>query len=112
MGALNPLFTMVRDYLLKFLPEEKKYSPNTIRSYRKALELLFDYVKEQKKISLHELSFAMIDRDMLTCFLDSLEADRNCSPSTRNHRLNCILFASMPPVKISLWFPTMKRARK
>lgn len=90
MGALNPLFTMVRDYLLKFLPEEKKYSPNTIRSYRKALELLFDYVKEQKKISLHELSFAMIDRDMLTCFLDSLEADRNCSPSTRNHRLNCI----------------------
>ena len=48
MGALNPLFTMVRDYLLKFLPEEKKYSPN------------------------------------------SLEADRNCSPSTRNHRLNCI----------------------
>ena len=51
MGALNPLFTMVRDYLLKFLPEEKKYSPNTIRSYRKALELLFDYVKEQKKIN-------------------------------------------------------------
>lgn len=90
MGALNPLFTMVRDFLLKYLPIEKKYSENTIRAYRKALELLFDYVKKQKQVPLNEVSFAMIDRDMLSGFLDSLEKDRNCSPTTRNHRLNCI----------------------
>ena len=41
MGKLNPLFALVRDYLKHYLPLERKFSKNTIRSYKRALDLLF-----------------------------------------------------------------------
>lgn len=90
MEQLNPLFTQIRNFLTVFLPEEKKYSTNTIRSYRKALELLLDYVKDQNNVPLSKVTFAMIDRNVMSNFLEHLENDRKCSPTTRNHRLHCI----------------------
>jgi len=90
MEKLNPLFSLVRDYLTRYLPLERKSGENTIRSYRKSLELLFDFVKEQKKLSLDKVTFEMIDRSMLSSFLDYLETERGCSPATRNHRLHSI----------------------
>ena len=32
MAALNPLFLAIHDYLLVYLPKERKSSPNTIRA--------------------------------------------------------------------------------
>lgn len=90
MDALNSLFSMIHDYLLVALPKEQKCSKNTIRSYRKSLELLLDFVKEKKHKSLIELSFEDIDRDMIADFLEYLEVERKCSISTRNQRLHCI----------------------
>ena len=90
MESLNPLFSLVRDYLTHYLPRERKCSPNTVRAYQKSLELLFDYVKVQKSVSLAKVTFQMIDRNMLSAFLDYLENERHCSPATRNHRLHCI----------------------
>lgn len=90
MGALTPLFSLVHDFLLVSLPDEQKCSPNTIRSYRKSLELLFDFIKTKRNIPLCEITFEMIDRNAVSEFLDYLETERNCSISTRNHRLHCI----------------------
>jgi site-specific recombinase XerD len=90
MDKLNPLFSLVRDYLMHYLPAERKYGKNTLRSYKKALELLFDYVKVQKNVPLRKVTFEMIDRNMLSAFLDYIENERGCSPATRNHRLHCI----------------------
>lgn len=90
MGTLTPLFSLVHDFLLVSLPDEQKCSPNTIRSYRKSLELLFDFIKTKRDISLSEITFEMIDRNAVSEFLDYLETERNCSISTRNHRLHCI----------------------
>lgn len=90
MGTLTPLFSLVHDFLLVSLPDEQKCSPNTIRSYRKSLELLFDFIKTKRNISLCEITFEMIDRNAVSEFLDYLETERNCSISTRNHRLHCI----------------------
>lgn len=87
---LNPLFTLIRDYLTHYLPLERKFSNNTIRSYKKALLLLFDYVKVQRNVPLAKVTFEMIDRKMLSSFLDYLESERQYSPSTRNHRLHSI----------------------
>ncbi|HCE78278.1 MAG TPA: integrase, partial [Lachnospiraceae bacterium] len=81
---------MVHRFLMVFLTEEKKCSPNTVRSYRKALELLFDYVKEQRGVSLGKVTFDMIDRELMADFLNYLEQNRGCSTVTRNHRLECI----------------------
>ena len=90
MEKLNSLFLMVHRFLMVFLTEEKKCSPNTVRSYRKALELLFDYVKEQHGVSLGKVTFDMIDRELMIDFLNYLEQNRGCSTVTRNHRLECI----------------------
>jgi len=90
MAALNPLFLAIHNYLLIFLPKEQKRSQNTIRAYRKALELLLDYLKDTTKIPLQDISFEMINRSVLAEFLRYLESERKCSISTINHRLHCI----------------------
>jgi site-specific recombinase XerD len=90
MKKFNSLFSLIRDYLTHYLPLERKFSLNTIRSYQKTLELLLDYVKKQKNVPLAKVTFEMIDRHMLSSFLDYLEKERGCSPTTRNHRLHSI----------------------
>lgn len=90
MEKLNPLFILVRNYMTHYLPIERKFGKNTIRSYQKSLELLLDYVKTIKNVKLAQVTFEMIDRNMLSAFLDYLEKERECSPATRNQRLHSI----------------------
>jgi site-specific recombinase XerD len=90
MESLNSLFSAIHDYLLVALPKEQKCSENTIRSYRKSLELLIDFVKEKTGKPLSKLTFEDINRDVVADFLVYLETERHCSISTRNHRLHCI----------------------
>jgi integrase/recombinase XerD len=84
------LFKLLRDYLIKYLPEQKCYSENTIKSYRESLNILLDFVIEKKKIYLENITFSLLDYQMINEFLDWLEHERNCCISTRNHRLSCI----------------------
>lgn len=86
----STLFGLIHDYLKIYLPKQRKLSPNTIRSYREALELLVDYVKQQRNISLQDVTFEMLTAAMITAYLDYLEQERSCSISTRNHRLAAI----------------------
>ena len=90
MEGLNPLFKLIHDYINVHLPGERKLSEHTVRSYKKALELLVDFVKETRGVPLAEVTFDMIDRGALSAFLDHLERDRGNSVSTRNQRLKCI----------------------
>ena len=90
MERLSPFFKLIHDYLVISLPQEQKCSENTIRAYRKSLEMFLDYVKDTKGIKLNEITFEMIDRQILSDFLDYLETERKCSPTTRNQRLHAI----------------------
>lgn len=90
MAALTPLFSLVHEFFLVYLPKERKCSSHTIRAYQKSLELLFDFVKTKENIQLSEITLEMIDRRTLSSFLDYLEKERGCSVATRNHRLHCI----------------------
>lgn len=90
MEHMNTLFSSIHDFLLIALPKERKCSKNTIRSYKKSLELLLDFVKEKTGKPFINLNFEDIDRNILTAFLDYLENERSCSVSTRNQRLHCI----------------------
>ncbi|MDR1541330.1 MAG: phage integrase SAM-like domain-containing protein, partial [Clostridiales bacterium] len=87
---MNSLLSFARAYLKQCLPHERKFGNNTIRPYKKALDLLFDFVKVQKNMPLSKVAFEMIDGNLPSEFLDHLEKQRNCSPKTRNHRLSCI----------------------
>lgn len=90
MEQLSPFFKLLHDYLVISLPKEQKCSENTIRSYRKSIELFLEYIKKKKGIKLSEITFEMIDRQVMSEFLDYLEEERKCSPSTRNQRLHAI----------------------
>ncbi len=84
------LFPLIHDYLKVYLPKQRNVSPNTLRSYRKALEELLDYVKEQKQIPLGSITFEHLTTNMILMFLEYLETERNCSVSTRNTRFAAI----------------------
>lgn len=84
------LFPLVHDYLLIYLPKQRNVSPNTIRSYRKALEELLDYVKENEKIPLGSVTFEHLTAERILSFLAYLESERSCSVGTRNTRFAAI----------------------
>lgn len=88
--ANSTLFGLIHDYLKLYLPKQRKLSHNTIRSYREALELLVDFVKDKNRIPLQDVTFEMLTADTILAFLDYLETDRGCSVSTRNNRLAII----------------------
>lgn len=83
-------YQMVRDFLTVYLPKQKASSSNTIKAYRESLNLLLEYLKEEEKLSLMDVSFERIPRKTVEGYLDWLEESRKCSISTRNHRLSSI----------------------
>ena len=92
MTALNQdlLFPLIHDYLKIYLPKQRQVSPNTVRSYRKALESLLDYVKEQKQVSLGKITFEMLTADTILSFLSFMDEQRGYSAATRNTRFAAI----------------------
>ena len=90
MGQLNPLYCIIRDYLTVYLVKERKYSDNTIRSYKKAIDMFLDYVEVTSGVAYGKITFELINHDVVASFLNYLEEDRGCSAKTRNHRLNAL----------------------
>lgn len=92
MGRVKdePLFQLLHDYLKKYLPDQKYASPNTVKAYRTALNQFFEYVVQEKSIPLSEITFPVLDYDMVNAYLDWLVSEKKCSLATRNHRLTCI----------------------
>lgn len=84
---MSDFFETVRRFLLDYLPKQRCLSKNTILSYKQTLNLFVSFMRDERKVSTAELTFARIDRDVLLGFLDWLETTRNCSASTRNQRL-------------------------
>lgn len=88
--AKGSLFAHVRSYLKNYLPNQRRVSEHTIRSYGNALEQLVDFVKDQQRIPLSDVTFDMLDSEMILAYLDYSETERGCSVSTRNNRLAAI----------------------
>lgn len=83
-------FRTIRDFLNVYLPKQKCYSPNTVRSYRISLNLLVDYLTVVNSVPLYKLSFEDVTAESISGFLDWLQTERRCSPVTRNQRLMAI----------------------
>ncbi len=82
-------YELLRDYFHVYLPQFKKRSEHTIRSYKTSLNSLLDFIAADKKIKLAEITLEMIDTGMVAKYLSSLD-ERGNSLTTRNLRLNCI----------------------
>ena len=83
-------FKLIKDFLMVYLPDQKAVSPNTVKSYRESLNLLLNYICDKNKVGLGKLNFKYLSREAVEGFLGHLEMERQCSISTRNHRLACI----------------------
>ncbi len=83
------LFTLIHDFFKVYLPNQRKSSPHTIRSYQISLDGLLSYVSMQENCALSQVTFDCIDSTMLAGYLDAIEKEGN-SISTRNHRLKGI----------------------
>jgi site-specific recombinase XerD len=83
MGAL---FSAIHDYLEVYLPEQRKLSEHTHKSYRAALDALVDFIKIHNNVRIQDVTFEMLTEDTVTAFLDSLETERGYEISSRNTR--------------------------
>lgn len=84
------LFQLIHDYLIIYLPKQRRASPNTIDSCRTALNQLLDFMVAKMNLTLKDISFESLTRDVMMAFLDYLTDERNASAATRNQRLACI----------------------
>jgi site-specific recombinase XerD len=86
----DSLFDLIHTYLKIYLPKQRKVSPNTVRSYRVAINLLLDFIKDKNKIPLEDVTLEMVNAEIIIEYLDYLENERDCSVPTRNNRLAAV----------------------
>jgi len=84
------LFKLIHSFLTEYLPNQRAYSNNTIKSYRTALSCFLTFASERKKIPLSQLTFDLLNQEMVKQFINSLEQSKQNMVSTCNHRLACI----------------------
>lgn len=74
-------------YFSTYLPLTCGVSPNTCNSYRDAFKLLLLCFQEEKGVPANSIELRMLNRNLVSDFLDWLEAQRKVSVTTRNQRL-------------------------
>jgi len=84
------LFKLLHDFLMVYLPSQRRVSKHTVMAYRTTLNQLLDFVKVRYGISMLDITIKMLGKSTITDFLDYVEQQRRCSIRTRNHRLACI----------------------
>ena len=77
----------VRRFLLEDLVADRNLSPNTQKSYRDTIRLLFSYIAEHHKTDPVRITVEQIDAAVVRSFLAYLERERGNVTSTRNQRL-------------------------
>ncbi len=89
MGKLKDpqLFLLIKNFLLIYLPVQRKLSENTVTTYRTALNQFLDHVAEAKGIPVMSITFDMVNMDSVNAYLNFLTEERGLSSSTRNNRL-------------------------
>jgi len=84
---MNDFFKTIRSFLLEYLPKQKCCKKNTVKSYRNALNLLVEYLRTEKGLTISQIDFDLFDRNLILGYLDWLENVRGCGATTRNQRL-------------------------
>ena len=88
---MTNLFSMMsHKYLTNYLPNERGYSENTIKTYRYTFVLFLEYLSTVN-IKPNKFELKDFDKRLITEFLDYLENTKDSCISTRNNRLATIL---------------------
>lgn len=85
-----PFPTLVQDFFLRRLIDQRGASARTIESYRDAFELLFAFITRRSGKDPSALQMTDLDAPLVLDFLDYLETERGNCVRTRNARLAAI----------------------
>lgn len=77
----------IRRFLLEELVADRNLSPNTQKSYRDAIRLLFGFIAERHSTDPTRVVVEQVDAAVVRSFLVHLEGERSNSIATRNQRL-------------------------
>jgi site-specific recombinase XerD len=84
--AARELFVLVESFFTEYLPRQRGSSQHTVRAYRDALKLLFEFTAQRSGRQIASLELGDLDVDAITGFLDHIEVNRSNSAATRNCR--------------------------
>jgi len=85
-AAGGELFVFVQSFFTEYLPRQRGASRHTIRAYRDALKLLFEFTAHGNGRDVSTLAVEDLDADTVASFLNHIEASRSNSAATRNCR--------------------------
>ena len=78
--------SLLGKFFTDYLPISMVASPNTIKSYKCAFRLLFRYLNDIAEIDTVNITFEMLNFDLLTSFFDWLVVDQKNSRTTAKIR--------------------------
>lgn len=87
MNKNSKFFTYLREFLTVYLTQQRRCSPNTVKSYRDTINLYRTFLFKCKNIPFTEITFELFNYQTVNEFLDWIQASRGCSTSSRNQRL-------------------------
>lgn len=80
------LSVCLTNFLGSFLPSLRNVRANTIKSYRDVFILLLRYCRDVKNIPTEKLSIKHLTPTLIKEFMEYIETERHCGPSTLNQR--------------------------
>src|SRR5574337_419112 len=72
-AGARALFALVESFFTEYLRRQRGASDHTVRAYRDALKLLFEFVAQHRSCDVASLEPKDLDAEMIAAFLDHLE---------------------------------------
>jgi len=91
MAGKSYFLPFLSEFFSEYLPKTKGLSENTIRSYKHAFRLLFEYVRTKHNLLPEKIEFRHLKKGTMEDWLNWLCENRGCSSKTRNHRLSVLV---------------------
>ncbi len=85
-AAPRELFALVESFFNEYLPRQCGSSRHTVRAYRDALKLLFEFAAQRSGRQIASLELGDLNADAVAGFLEHIETNRLNSTATRNCR--------------------------
>ena len=90
MKSQATLATLLENFFVHRLINQRQASPHTICSYRDTFRLLLQFAQKHLHKPPARLAFEEVDAPMIAAFLDDLEKSRGITARSRNLRLTAI----------------------
>lgn len=83
-------YVTIRSFFEVYLVKNRSCSPNTVKSYKDAMNLYLDFLEEAKNIPAAKADWNCFSRQLVQEFLLWLQEKRGCSKQTQQQRLTAI----------------------